>query len=86
VLIDMHAHIIPGEFPPVGERAAGEQWPRMKANSSGADARRLLPGGLGGTGLRWQEITWNNCFPWLGVPAPALAHTETQWQTTSTTS
>src|ERR671934_11140 len=23
MLIDMHAHVIPGEFPPVGERSAG---------------------------------------------------------------
>jgi aminocarboxymuconate-semialdehyde decarboxylase len=41
---------------------------------------------LGLDGGEIEDITWNNCFRWLGVPPPALAHTETRWQTTSTTS
>jgi aminocarboxymuconate-semialdehyde decarboxylase len=36
MLIDMHAHVIPAEFPAVGERAAGERWPRMEPGEAGA--------------------------------------------------
>ena len=28
--IDMHTHIVPENFPPVGSRAAGDLWPRME--------------------------------------------------------
>jgi hypothetical protein len=57
----MHAHVIPGEFPPVGERAAGARWPRMATESSDpAAARRLLPGGFGGTGLVCQPVCWDS--------------------------
>jgi aminocarboxymuconate-semialdehyde decarboxylase len=57
VLIDMHAHAIPREFPPVGARAAGARWPRMEAAEGGA--RRLLPGGPGGGGLLSQPVCWD---------------------------
>jgi aminocarboxymuconate-semialdehyde decarboxylase len=30
------------------------------------------------------DITWNNCFRWLGIPAPLLAGASRQWQTTTT--
>ena len=29
MIIDVHTHIVPEEFPPVGNRAAGNQWPYM---------------------------------------------------------
>src|SRR6266536_2919477 len=53
----MHAHVIPGDFPPVGERAAGARWPRMEPADGGA--KRLMPGGPGGNGLLAQPVCWD---------------------------
>jgi aminocarboxymuconate-semialdehyde decarboxylase len=36
VLIDMHAHVIPGEFPPAAGRPGAAAWPRIEAADSGA--------------------------------------------------
>jgi aminocarboxymuconate-semialdehyde decarboxylase len=55
----MHAHFIPGEFPPVGGRAAGARWPRMEPEPGHSRARRLLPGGFGGNGLLSQPVCWD---------------------------
>jgi aminocarboxymuconate-semialdehyde decarboxylase len=30
------------------------------------------------------DVTWNNCFRWLGISAPQLAETGSVWQTSST--
>jgi aminocarboxymuconate-semialdehyde decarboxylase len=57
MLIDMHAHVIPGAFPPLDARAAGGRWPRMEPADNGA--RRLLPGGPAGSGLLCQPVCWD---------------------------
>ncbi|MBO0683280.1 MAG: amidohydrolase family protein [Candidatus Dormibacteraeota bacterium] len=44
MLIDMHAHVIPGEFPEVGGRAAGDRWPKMEPGEGGA--RVLVAGAM----------------------------------------
>jgi aminocarboxymuconate-semialdehyde decarboxylase len=56
MLIDTHAHVIPGEFPPVEGRAAGERWPRMEA---GSDSARVLLTAPGGRGLTAQPVCWD---------------------------
>jgi aminocarboxymuconate-semialdehyde decarboxylase len=56
MLIDTHAHVIPGEFPPVEGRAAGERWPRMEAGEGDA---RVLFTAPGGRGLPAQPVCWD---------------------------
>jgi aminocarboxymuconate-semialdehyde decarboxylase len=57
MLIDTHAHVIPSDFPPVGDRAAGDRWPRMEPGEDGA--RMLHTGAPGGRGLRSQSVCWD---------------------------
>ncbi|MEE8519277.1 MAG: amidohydrolase family protein [Dehalococcoidia bacterium] len=35
MIIDVHTHIVPEHFPPVGDRSAGDQWPYMDHTESG---------------------------------------------------
>jgi aminocarboxymuconate-semialdehyde decarboxylase len=49
MLIDMHAHVIPGEFPPAGTRP---RWPAMELASDGT--RKLQP-----SGLVCQPVCWD---------------------------
>jgi aminocarboxymuconate-semialdehyde decarboxylase len=49
MLIDMHAHFIPREFPTVGARTAGERWPRMLPTDRGARVFSTRPDGTGYT-------------------------------------
>lgn len=35
MIIDVHTHIVPEEFPPVGNRIAGEHWPSMEHSEPG---------------------------------------------------
>ena len=49
MLVDMHAHYIPREFPPAGTRAAGERWPRMLPADGGARVFSTRPDGSGYT-------------------------------------
>ena len=37
MIIDVHTHIVPEEFPPVGSRASGDQWPYMDHTEPGSD-------------------------------------------------
>jgi aminocarboxymuconate-semialdehyde decarboxylase len=57
MLVDTHAHVIPGEFPPVGKRAAGDRWPRMEPGEG--PTRVLFSGGPGGRGLNAQPVCWD---------------------------
>ena len=35
MIIDMHTHVVPEHFPPVGRRAAGDRWPSMDHQEPG---------------------------------------------------
>ena len=35
MIIDVHTHIVPEEFPPVGKRIAGDRWPSMEHSEPG---------------------------------------------------
>ncbi|HEX8968901.1 MAG TPA: amidohydrolase family protein, partial [Chloroflexota bacterium] len=52
----MHAHYIPGEFPPVDSRAAGARWPRMRAAEGGS---RVFATNAEGTGYTARAVWWD---------------------------
>ena len=35
MIIDLHSHIVPEHFPPVGDRTAGDRWPFMDHKEPG---------------------------------------------------
>jgi aminocarboxymuconate-semialdehyde decarboxylase len=45
MLLDVHAHVLPGEIPPAGDRPGAEDWPRMEP-IAGETARLLVSGRL----------------------------------------
>jgi aminocarboxymuconate-semialdehyde decarboxylase len=56
MLVDMHAHYLPREFPPVGGRAAGERWPRMLPAEGGA---RVFTTNAEGRGYTARPVWWD---------------------------
>jgi aminocarboxymuconate-semialdehyde decarboxylase len=56
MLVDMHAHYLPGDFPPVGERSAGARWPRMLPADGGA---RVFTTNAEGTGYTARPVWWD---------------------------
>lgn len=43
MLIDVHAHVLPGEIPPAGNRPGADNWPRMEP-IAGETSRQLVSG------------------------------------------
>jgi aminocarboxymuconate-semialdehyde decarboxylase len=67
----MHAHVIPGEFPPRGARAAGERWPAMEPAEDGA--RRLKPSGLLSQPVCWDVAERQRAMQANGVDAEVIS-------------
>ncbi|MDE0031488.1 MAG: amidohydrolase, partial [Deltaproteobacteria bacterium] len=43
MVIDVHTHIVPEDFPPAGNRAAGNRWPSM--DRTGAETAKVMIAG-----------------------------------------
>jgi aminocarboxymuconate-semialdehyde decarboxylase len=67
----MHAHVIPGDFPPVGDRAAGARWPAMEPAGDGA--RRLKPSGLLSQAVCWDVAERRQAMQANGVDAEVIS-------------
>ena len=77
MIIDVHTHIVPEHFPPVGSRRAGNRWPMMdhvepgKANVmiAGRNFRTVLdrcwdmPPAIAAAGIRWVTCPRISAFP-----------------------
>jgi aminocarboxymuconate-semialdehyde decarboxylase len=75
MLVDMHAHYIPPEFPPAGTRAAGERWPRMLPADGGARVFSTRPDGSGYTArpVWWDPSERRAAMQATGVDAEVVS-------------
>jgi aminocarboxymuconate-semialdehyde decarboxylase len=75
VLIDIHTHVIPSEFPPVGRRAAGGYWPRIEPVPGGGVQLVTTPTGRGfvTSAISWDLDERRKAMQTHGVDAEVLS-------------